>query len=195
MKPETKRRFAIEWLILLASAVVGVVAILWDKVPYQLEKYWKSDSDPIWFHDVSSREWANYTPKPPSTTPPKIDELFYALQKADDAGEAVVAKMFADWIRELQSKSTGDLQPTAEPSPPVGHELKENRVPQLGAGGAHDRSSEFTVTARGKKYDVTAPNAEDAAKAVAEMLKSQSSTNAVDEKYTSPDGVKIRTGK
>jgi hypothetical protein len=54
MKPETKRRLAIEWLTLLCSIVVGIVAILWAKVPRQIDDYWKSGSSSAWFRDITS---------------------------------------------------------------------------------------------------------------------------------------------
>jgi hypothetical protein len=54
MKPETKRRLAIEWLTLLCSIVVGIVAILWAKVPHQIDDYWKSGFSSAWFRDITS---------------------------------------------------------------------------------------------------------------------------------------------
>lgn len=113
MKPETKRRLAIEWLTLLSSIVVGIVAILWDKVPDELEKYWKSDTDPIlWFHDVSSSEFVNcghIKAQPTATTKakekPTLEELTSAFLNSQNLGNTEDAKAFAAAIRQMYSTS------------------------------------------------------------------------------------------
>jgi hypothetical protein len=110
MKPETKRHLAIEWLTLLTSILVGTGAIFWDKVPYHLEKYWKSDTDSIWFQDVSSTELVNYghlkvdlTSTPKAKEKPALKELTSAFLKAENLGNTEDAKALAGAIRQMYS--------------------------------------------------------------------------------------------
>jgi hypothetical protein len=60
LKPETKRRLAIEWLTLLCSTAVAVCLSLWSEVPSKVNYYWEKRFNPAWFQDVSRAEIALY---------------------------------------------------------------------------------------------------------------------------------------
>lgn len=107
MKPETKRRLAIEWLTLLCSAAVGFGVVLWVEVPSEVERYWKDGTDPIWFHDLSSNEMANYQPGNSISFKekgkPTLEELASTFLKAENTGNTEDAKAIATAIRQMYS--------------------------------------------------------------------------------------------
>jgi len=104
MKPETKRRLAIEWLALLSLVAVGVGAVLLNEVPAQLEKYRKNYTDPIW----SSTNLTSYTPtvRPVATAKPNeaptLEELYEGIRRAAAANDANAVRILGADLLKMQ---------------------------------------------------------------------------------------------